>query len=408
MANKILTKVQSKLSLGLALAVAVSALNACSSTNAVFDKPLKAPFEVSQDDIVISSPDIAEREQYQLMISQMTSMLSKEGTSPEQRAQLLYQLGLLYDRLGLDVTARTMFMSALIEVPDFARSYNFLGIYLASSERFSEAYDAYDAVLDIDPNEQYAYFNRGIALYYGDRVDLGLQDLEKFYNFDINEPFRVAWLYILERTKFGKDEAIARLTERMAKMTPEKDEWGVEILDLLAEKVSGHELIEQIRTARIDNGEQSRRLCEAYFYMAKLAAFEGKIKRAYDLFHLCMATNITGYLEYRYALLEVTRYERQEAVATADRAAAKYHQKRNAFLQDQAQEAHSYFEQLNKQMQESQEQAQMIKSKEQGSASDEAIELPKVQDTKAQDSKATKSKAKDKKAKDSKAGDAKK
>lgn len=346
MSDKLFKKLWSKTGLKLApTAMAVLLFSGCASTQNAFDPPLNSEFSISSKDVVLVDIDVVEREQYQVLIGQMTGMLAKRDITHEQKAQLLYQMGILYDRLGMDATARTMFMNSLVEVPDFARAYNFLGIYLASNERFGEAYDAYDAVLEIDPNEVYAYFNRGIALYYGNRAELGIQDLKKFYELDKNDPFRIAWLYILERKVEGQDVARTKLEERH-KAIDKKVPWGTEVLDFLAGKISGHELIASVRTADIEISERARRLCEAYFYMAKEAAYNGEYKRAYDLFHLCLSTNVSGYLEYRYARMEIARFERMEKVAQAEKIADMKQQERDEFLKKQADEAHQYFENL--------------------------------------------------------------
>lgn len=351
MSDKLFKNLWSKTGLKLAPALAFVFLSGCVSNQNAFDPPLNSKFSVDNEDIVLVDIDLAEREQYQILIGQMTSMLGKGDLTHEQKAQILYQMGLLYDRLGMDATARTMFMNSLVEVPDFARSYNFLGIYLASSERFAEAYDAYDAVLEIDPKEVYAYFNRGIALYYGNRAELGVQDLVKFYELDKNDPFRLAWLYILEREVDGQEIAREKLVERRNAIE-KKVPWGLEVLDFLSGKISGHDLIEAVRRAKIDHLERARRLCEAYFYMAKEAAYAGEYKHAYDLFHLCLATNVSGYLEYRYARLEIARFERMEYVQKAEKVATKKQQEREEFLKKQAEEAHQYFQMLNQQQKE--------------------------------------------------------
>ena len=325
-------------------------INACSvnTGSKVFDPPLDSTFAVDKRDVILTGPNTEEREQYQIMVAQLTHMLGTEKLSAERRAQVLYQLGLLYDRLGLNVTARTMLMSALIAVPDYAQVYNFLGIYLASAERFAEAYDAYDAALELDPEENYAYFNRGIALYYGKRPQLALGDLKKFYEFDHNDPFRIAWLYIVERTVEGKEVALEHLVQRREAIDKEVP-WGLEVLDFYLGKLNSHELIDAIRNADIPPEEVAPRLCEAYFYMAKQAEFDGEYKLAYDLFHLCVTTDYSGYLEYRYSLLEIARYERQEAIAVADEIADEQQQKRDVFLRQQAAEAQKYFEKLQEQ-----------------------------------------------------------
>ncbi len=335
--------------IGASLALALS-LSACSinQESGAFDPPLNSTFAVDAEDIILAAPDHAEREQYQLLIAQLTQILAQEKLSPERRAQMLYQLGLLYDRMGMDVTARTMFMGSLIAVPDYAQAYNFLGIYFASAERFSEAYDAYDAALEIDPEETFAYFNRGIALYYGNRAQLGLQDLLKFYDFDHNDPFRIAWLYILERTVHGEDYAHQHLEERRNAIEGNVP-WGLEVLDFFLGKINSHQVINAIREANLNRVELNRRLCEAYFYMGKQADFAGDYKLAYDFFQLCLATNVTGYLEFRYALLEIDRYERQEMVAKADQMANAQQAEREAYLKKQAEEAQKYFEQLDRQ-----------------------------------------------------------
>lgn len=326
------------------LAMAVYGLSGCTVNNGgPFTPALDAPFSIDKDETILVLPDAAEREQYQMLLTQFTAALANPGITREQKAQLLYQLGIIYDRLGLDVTARNMFLNALVEVPDFPQAYNFLGIYLASAERFAEAYDAYDSVLELDPKEKFAWFNRGIALYYGGRSELGITDLLKFYEFDKNDPFRIAWLYILERDVYGEEYATDKIIERRNAID-KKVPWGLEVLDFLSGKLSSKKMIADLRKAAIDNVERGRRLCEAYFYMAKLAQFEGQYKRAYDLFHLSMATSVTGYLEYRYAMMEIMRLKRFEAVAIVDTQAKEQQRKRNEQLEEQADEAHRYFE----------------------------------------------------------------
>lgn len=345
-------KFMSKIGLAASMLASATILGACTSTTSKepFDKALDSEFSVNTSEIMLTVPDIEEREQYQLVIARLTQILTSEETTPEQRAQILYQLGILYDRLGLAVTARNMFMNALIEVPDYAAVYNFVGSYLAASERFSEAYDAFDAVLEIDPEESYAYFNRGIALYYGKRASLGIADLIKFYEFDKNDPFRIAWLYILEREVHGKEYAVKNLEQRRKDINQEVL-WGLEILDFIKGDINNKQLIDTIRYAEIPKLEKSRRLCEAYFYMAKMAEFEGKMKLAYDLMHLCVATEVTGYLEYRYALMEIGRFERTEIIAKADQIADKRQAEREALFKSQTKEADKFFEEmLNKEL----------------------------------------------------------
>ncbi len=322
-------------------------LNSATGVSAVhFDPPLNSTFTIDPDEIYLVTPDLKEREENQVMLTYLTKLLSDPNATSEQRAQIFYQLGIIYDRLGLEAMARSMFMSALVEVPDFAPAYNFLGIYLAGAERFAEAYDAYDAVLELTPDDEYAHFNRGIALYYGNRPKLGIPDLEFFYDKNPDDPFRSLWIYILEREVMDQKEALAHLAERRTKINPETP-WGLEVLDYFLGEKSEYEVIDAIRSAQLTNEERARRLCEAYFYLGKQADFEGNYKRAYDLYHLCITTGVTGYLEYRYALMEIGRYQRMEQVAKAEALANRQQAQRLENLSKQAEEGHKFFENLH-------------------------------------------------------------
>ena len=332
---------------GCSLNQSNASIDSSLAPNAIeFDPPLNSTFSIDQDEIFLVTPNTKEREESQVMLTYLTKLLSDSSATSEQRAQIFYQLGILYDRLGLEAMARSMFMSALVEVPDYAPAYNFLGIYLTGAERFAEAYDAYDAVLELSPEDEYAHFNRGIALYYGNRPQLGIPDLEFFYEKNKDDPFRSLWIYILERDVDSPELALQHLKERRAKIDPEVP-WGLEVLDYYLGQCDDQDVIESIRSAKIDNEERARRLCEAYFYLGKQADYEGDYKRAYDLYHLCITTGVTSYLEYRYAQLEIARYQRMEQVAKAEALANRQQEQRQEFLHKQAEEGHKFFEELH-------------------------------------------------------------
>lgn len=316
------------------------------STALEFDPPLNSTFSIDQDEILLVTPNNKEREESQVMLTYLTKLLSDPAATAEQRAQIFYQLGIIYDRLGLEAMARSMFMSALVEVPDYAPAYNFLGIYLTGAERFAEAYDAYDAVLELSPDDEYAHFNRGIALYYGNRPKLGIPDLKFFYEKNPDDPFRSLWIYLLEREVMEPEVALSHLQERRSKLKADTA-WGLEVLDFFLGHNDESDVIAAIRTKPLDNEERARRLCEAYFYLGKQADYEGDYKRAYDLYHLCLTTGVSGYLEYRYAQMEIARYQRMEQVAKAEALANRQQEQRLEFLNKQAEEGHKYFEDMH-------------------------------------------------------------
>lgn len=137
--------------------------------------------------------------QQEVILARMEQILASRALTDDERAQLLYERGVLYDSLGLRALARNDFSQALAIRPDMPEVFNYLGIYLTQAGNFDAAYEAFDSVLELDPTYNYAHLNRGIALYYGGRDKLAQDDLLAFYQDDPNDPFRSLWLYLAEQ-----------------------------------------------------------------------------------------------------------------------------------------------------------------------------------------------------------------
>lgn len=151
--------------------------------------------------------------QQEVILARMEQILASRAITPDERAQLLYERGVLYDSLGLRALARNDFSQALSIRPDMPEVFNYLGIYLTQAGNFDAAYEAFDSVLELDPTYNYARLNRGIALYYGGRYLLAQDDLLAFYRDDPNDPFRSLWLYLVER-EINPEKAKSALKER--------------------------------------------------------------------------------------------------------------------------------------------------------------------------------------------------
>lgn len=53
--------------------------------------------------------------------------------------------------------------------------------------------------------------------------------------------------------------------------------------------------------------EYAERLCEAYFYLAKMAIETKQYQDAANYFRLALATNIYDFVEHRYARIELAK-----------------------------------------------------------------------------------------------------
>jgi len=51
----------------------------------------------------------------------------------------------------------------------------------------------------------------------------------------------------------------------------------------------------------------TERLCEAYFYLGKYMQMEGEQLQAVNYFKLALMTNVYGFVEHRYASVELNR-----------------------------------------------------------------------------------------------------
>ncbi|MBE8168880.1 MAG: lipoprotein NlpI [Shewanella sp.] len=249
----------------------------------------------------------------EINIARLNEILTTVKLTPEQKARFHYERGVSYDKVGLRLLARYDFQQALKLEPTLADAYNFLGIYYTQEGNFNNAYEAFDAVLELAPNYDYAHLNRGISLYYGGRNDLALGDLQTFHDANPKDGYRSLWLYIANREK---DDKAAAIELKKHRQTLANDEWSTAIVDYYLGELSESQLLTR---AKLDIDLESapaekvyaEHLCEAYFYMAKQAAFVGNNDIAKEWFRLTLATGVHDYVEYRYAGIELVNIEQK-------------------------------------------------------------------------------------------------
>jgi lipoprotein NlpI len=253
--------------------------------------------------------------QLEIAIAKLSDVLHASDLTDEQRAKIFYDRGVRYDSVGLRTLARIDFSRTLQIKPDLADAYNFMGIYFTQAQEYDRAYEAFGAVLELDPSYDFAFLNRGIAEYYGNRQRLAAQDMEVFFLKDKNDPYRVIWLYLAEYEQ-DPAQAIARLTYNRQRLS--NHQWSTKLVDLFLGKVSPEELLSTSKDNVTEETQFTERLCEAYFYLGKHARLAGANATAMNYFRLALATNVYEFVEHRYALVEV-RELTQEAAAKRKR-----------------------------------------------------------------------------------------
>lgn len=274
--------------LGLSMLIATG----CASTadkQQWFYPPMAVPLQASM--------------QQEVQIARLSQLLLRSNLSDELRAKMLYERGNYYDSVGLRDLARLDYGQSLKLNPAQSDLFNLLGVYYTQVGEFDAAYEAFDSTLDLDPSHSYAVRNRAIALYYGGRIELSLEDIEVHFAEDPNDPFRALWRYLI---KLEQTPELAR--QDLLKLYQKRDnQWGWVLVALSLGEVSEEQTFKAIFAGTRDNTVLAQRLTEAYFYLGKRYQYEGDFASAISMYKLAISFNVFEYVEHRYSFLELSR-----------------------------------------------------------------------------------------------------
>ncbi|MBF7072648.1 lipoprotein NlpI [Glaciecola sp. MH2013] len=247
----------------------------------------------------------------QMAIARYNHILTQAPLKEEERAELLFQRGMLYDSVGLAGLARFDYSQALQLKPDMAEAHNSIGIHYIQQMDFIQAYESFDSTLDINPDYDFAILNRGIALYYGGRANLAIDDLKAFYEKDVTDPYRVLWSFIVEQ-ELDKTSALTNLAKHRQMLSD--NNWATSIVDFYLNRVDESAVIADLVDDVTSQKQLNDRLCEAYFYLGKYHSDLGNRVKASNYFKLSLSTNVYEYVEHRYSRLELDRLREQRKV----------------------------------------------------------------------------------------------
>jgi len=258
-------------------------------------------------DLIISEPLQVDFKK-EVALARISDVLRSGKLSSEQQAQAFYDRGLLFDSFGLPTLARLDFNRALRSNPKMANAYNFVGVHYTLIGDFEKAYESFDATIELAPQHQYAYLNRGIALYYGGNDQLAVDDFKTFSQFDKSDPYRIIWRYLAE---YKIDKVMANTNLKLNRVNIDDSDWGGQIADLYLMNISQSEFIAGLTKNVKSQNQLAERLCEAYFYLGIYTRMHGQPELALNYFRLALSTNVFEFIEHRYARQELynTRIE---------------------------------------------------------------------------------------------------
>ena len=264
---------------------------------------------VSKNKVVLAEQNPSQHFEQEVMIVRISQVLLVGKMSNEERASLHFERGVLYDSLGLWALARYDFTQALALQPKMAAVYNYLGLYLLLDEDYDGALEAFNTVFSLDPDYEYTFLNRALDFYYVERHNLAEQDFLAFYQRNKSDPYRVLWLYLNE-LKFKPAEAQKNLAQRAVGLS--QDYWGTYIVQYYLGKLSVQELQAKAQQFATRTATQyAEILTETYFYLAKQKLNMGQVDEAETLFKLAVANQVYNFVEYRFAVFELSKLGQQ-------------------------------------------------------------------------------------------------
>ena len=264
---------------------------------------------VSKNKVVLADQNPSQHFEQEVMIVRISQVLLVGKMSNEERASLHFERGVLYDSLGLWALARYDFTQALALQPKMAAVYNYLGLYLLLDEDYDGGLEAFNTVFSLDPDYEYTFLNRALDFYYVGRYNLAEQDFLAFYQRNKSDPYRVLWLYLNE-LKFKPVEAQKNLAQRAVGLS--QDYWGTYIVQYYLGKLSVQELQAKAQQFATKTATQyAEVLTETYFYLAKQKLNMGQIDEAETLFKLAVANQVYNFVEYRFAVFELSKLGQQ-------------------------------------------------------------------------------------------------
>ncbi|OCG01310.1 lipoprotein NlpI [Gilliamella sp. wkB112] len=269
--------------------LAVILLSGCSNSQPL----LAVPEQVSYDD--------------ELKIAQLSQQLSRRDIDTVTRMQLIFERGTVYDSLGFKAFAQSDFSQLLSFNPEIPDVYNFLGTYALRDGDFDNALMSFNTTLELDHTYAYAYLNRAITSYRTGHYQAAQSDALQFYQFDVNEPIRILWLYLIEKEIDNKD-AGNMLQKRYDLMT-DKTIYSSDIIAFYLGKINESKLMQNLQKGVENNRQLAERLCEAYFYLGKYYLNKGDNERAKMLFKYALSNNIYNFVEHQQALYEIKLLE---------------------------------------------------------------------------------------------------
>ena len=241
-----------------------------------------------------------------LLLSQL--LLFKKKFTPKQKAVFFYERGLIYDKIGFTGYSHFNIIESINANPTYSPAYNALGLLLLQNHAYESAFEAFDSAIELDKHMTLSYLYLALGLSQIERNDLAKENIEKFYQGNKQDPYRILWRYIIS-SKVDPKSALNNLKSAKKKKGDPLFAWG--IVDYFAGRISQRDLINLTIVGIKTKESYIQHLCEVYFYLATWEREHGYRNKAIYYYKLSIATNVSDFIEYKFSYFALSSIQQE-------------------------------------------------------------------------------------------------
>lgn len=184
---------------------------------------------------------------------------------------------------------------------NLATIYYYRASIYAYKKDYKRAIPDYDQATRLDASMTQAWNGRGFAQFFLGQYEAAAKDFQESAEWKGDDIYTLLWRYFMQARTGGE------AAKNLARWTSGKDfpDWPGDLISLYRGSLSAQAAL---KAADDSNPKRQReKKCEAYFYIGQLLLTQGKKNEAIKMFRAAVATNVTEFVEYEAAKVELKR-----------------------------------------------------------------------------------------------------
>lgn len=185
---------------------------------------------------------------------------------------------------------------------NLAQMYYYRGTIWMDKKDYKRAIEDFSEAANLDPTLPQAHQTLGFARFFVGDFRPAARNFADSLELRRNDIYAMLWIYIV-RSRVGENDA--RDIVRSISKEVNLNEWPGTILGYYLGNINQQALLK----AASDSDPKRRRekQCEANFYIGQQLLIDGKKAEAAKMFKAALATNVTKFVEYEGARIELQR-----------------------------------------------------------------------------------------------------